>query len=123
LHSVGLYTKTEHRTVKYLNNLIEQDHRPIKRRNKFYQSLRTASSTIKGMETIRGIYKKNRRNGTLFGFSVSSEIKVLLGLTSYAIWISERARLIFKLRNRANTRQPPSLFDQSQGLSFIKCSV
>ncbi|EGO9040467.1 IS6 family transposase, partial [Enterococcus faecalis] len=64
LQSVGLYTKTEHRTVKYLNNLIEQDHRPIKRRNKFYQSLRTASSTIKGMETIRGIYKKNRRNGT-----------------------------------------------------------
>ena len=60
---VGLYTKTEPRTVKYLNNLIEQDHRPIKRRNKFYQSLRTASSTIKGMETIRGIYKKNRRNG------------------------------------------------------------
>ena len=59
----GLYTKTEHRTVKYLNNLIEQDHRPIKRRNKFYQSLRTASSTIKGMETIRGIYIKNRRNG------------------------------------------------------------
>ena len=59
----GLYTKTEHRTVKYLNNLIEQDHRPIKQRNKFYRSLRTASSTIKGMETIRGIYKKNRRNG------------------------------------------------------------
>ncbi|EGO8994314.1 IS6 family transposase, partial [Enterococcus faecalis] len=59
---------------------IEQDHRPIKRRNKFYQSLRTASSTIKGMETIRGIYKKNRRNGTLFGFSVSTEIKVLMGI-------------------------------------------
>ena len=59
----GLYTKTEHRTVKYLNNLIEQDHRPIKRRNKFYRSLRTASSSIKGMETIRGIYIKNRRNG------------------------------------------------------------
>ena len=62
------------------NNLIEQDHRPIKRRNKFYQSLRTASSTIKGMEIIRGIYKKNRRNGTLFGFSVSTEIKVLMGI-------------------------------------------
>ena len=79
LQSKGLYTKTEHRTVKYLNNLIEQDHRPIKRRNKFYRSLRTASTTIKGMETIRGIYKKSRRNGTLFGFSVSIEIKVLLG--------------------------------------------
>ena len=83
LQSVGLYTKTEHRTVKYLNNLIEQDHRPIKRRNKFYQSLRTASSTIKGMETLRGIYKKNRRNGTLFGSfcSFSKCIRFFLQLT------------------------------------------
>ncbi|MCT0457055.1 IS6 family transposase, partial [Lactococcus cremoris] len=32
------------------------------------------------METLRGIYKKNRRNGTLFGFSVSTEIKVLMGI-------------------------------------------
>ncbi|CAM3256805.1 hypothetical protein GHI93_12720 [Lactococcus hircilactis] len=30
--------------------------------------------------TIKGIYKKNRRNGTLFGFSVSTEIKVLMGI-------------------------------------------
>ncbi|MDV7843143.1 DDE-type integrase/transposase/recombinase, partial [Enterococcus faecalis] len=74
------YTKTEHRTVKYLNNLIEQDHRPIKRRNKFYQSLRTASSTIKGIEAIRGLYKKTRKEGTLLGFSVCTEIKVLLGI-------------------------------------------
>ncbi|MDM7655014.1 IS6 family transposase, partial [Lactococcus cremoris] len=27
-------------------------------------------------------YKKNRRNGTLFGFSVSTEIKVLMGITT-----------------------------------------
>ncbi|MCX3975197.1 IS6 family transposase, partial [Enterococcus faecium] len=27
-------------------------------------------------------YKKNRRNGTLFGFSVSTEIKVLMGVTA-----------------------------------------
>ncbi|EQC87543.1 hypothetical protein LLDT4_12935, partial [Lactococcus lactis subsp. lactis bv. diacetylactis str. TIFN4] len=40
------------------------------------------SSTLKGMETIRGIYKKNRRNGTLFGFSMSTEIKVLMGITA-----------------------------------------
>ncbi|HAP6042808.1 TPA: IS6 family transposase, partial [Enterococcus faecium] len=26
--------------------------------------------------------KKNRRNGTLFGFSVSTEIKVLMGITA-----------------------------------------
>ena len=82
LQSNGLYTKTEYRTMKYLNNLIEQDYQPIKRRNKFYRSLRNASAAIKSMETIRGIYKKNRRNGTLFGFSVSTEIKVLLGIQS-----------------------------------------
>jgi len=58
LQSVGLYTNTEHRTVKYLNNLIEQDHRPIKRRNKFYQSLRTASSTIKGMGPFEEYIKR-----------------------------------------------------------------
>lgn len=80
LRKHGYYQRTEHRTVKSLNNLIEQDHRPIKRRNKFYQSLRTALSTIKGMETIRGIYKKSRKEGTLFGFSVCIEIKVLLGI-------------------------------------------
>ena len=80
LKEYGFYQGTEHRTIKYLNNLIEQDHRPVKRRNKFYRSLHTASPTIKGMETLRGIYKKNRRNGTLFGFSVSTEIKILMGI-------------------------------------------
>lgn len=80
LRKHGYYQRTEHRTVKYLNNLIEQDHRSIKRRHKFYQSLRTASSTIKGMETIRGLYKKSRKEGTLFGFSVCIEMKVLLGI-------------------------------------------
>lgn len=80
LQKNGFYQHTEHRTVKYLNNLIEQDHRPIKKRNKFYQSLRTASTTIKGMEAIRGIYKKSRKEGNLFGFSVCNEIKGLLGI-------------------------------------------
>lgn len=80
LQKYGLYIRTEHRTVKYLNNLIEQDHRPIKRRNKFYQSLRTASAIMKGTETIRGIYKKSRKEGTLFGFSFCTEIKILLGI-------------------------------------------
>jgi len=80
LQKNGLYPQTEHRTVKYLNNLIEQDHRPVKRRNKFYQILRTVSTTIKGMETIRGIYKKSRKVETLFGFSICLEIKILLGI-------------------------------------------
>ena len=57
--------------------MIEQDHRPVKRRNKFYRSLRTASTTIKGMEAIRGLYKKTRKEGTLFGFSVCTEISII----------------------------------------------
>lgn len=68
LQKNGLYTKTEHRTVKYLNNLIEQDHRPIKRRNKFYRSLRTASTTIKSMEAIREIYKKTEKTELFLAF-------------------------------------------------------
>lgn len=33
LKECGFYQGKEHRTIKYLNNLIEQDHRPVKRRN------------------------------------------------------------------------------------------
>ena len=77
LQKNGLYITTEHRTIKYLNNLIEQDHRPLSEETNFYQSLRTASTTIKGMEAIR-IYKKSRKEGSLFGFSVCTEIKGLL---------------------------------------------
>ena len=75
-----VYLKTEHQTIKYLNNFIEQDHRPIKRRSRFYRSLHTASTTIKGMKAIRGIYKKSRKEGNLFGFLVCAEMKILLGI-------------------------------------------
>ena len=52
-----------------------------KNRQSFYYWKRE-ETYIKGMETIRGIYKKNRRNGTLFGFSVSTEIKILMGISA-----------------------------------------
>ncbi|HBC4914678.1 TPA: IS6 family transposase, partial [Staphylococcus aureus] len=51
-----------HCTSKYLNNLIEQDHRHIKIRKISYQSINTAKNTIKGIECIYGLYKKNRRS-------------------------------------------------------------
>lgn len=82
LQSDGMFVHTIHRTSKYLNNIIEQDHRPIKKRHKSYQSIRTASHTIKGMETIHALYKKSRRNGNLFGFSVTTEINNLLGIAA-----------------------------------------
>ncbi len=76
LKEYGFYQGTEQRTIQSLNNSIEQDQRPVKRRNKFYRSLRTASTTINGMEAIRGLYQKTRNEGTLFGFSVCTEIMV-----------------------------------------------
>lgn len=66
----GFYSQTEHRTIKYLNNLIEQDHRPIKKRSRLYKSLCCAHANIKGMETVHALYKKHRKGGNLFGFSV-----------------------------------------------------
>lgn len=68
LKSKGLLVSTIHRTSKYLNNIIEQDHRPIKKRNKSYQSLRTASNTIKGIETIHALYKKAKETEISLAF-------------------------------------------------------
>lgn len=52
--------ETQHRMTKYLNNIIEQDHRFIKRKVKpmqgFY-SLETAEKTICGIEAMRMIRK------------------------------------------------------------------
>ncbi|WP_255290592.1 DDE-type integrase/transposase/recombinase, partial [Bacillus cereus] len=46
-----------------LNNLIEQDHRHVKRhfaKSAGFQNLRHASRTIKGIETIHSLYKQRR---------------------------------------------------------------
>src|SRR5699024_11380671 len=56
-------------TSKYLNNLIEQDHRHIKVRKTRYQSINTAKNTLKGIECIYALYKKNRRSLQIYGFS------------------------------------------------------
>uniref|UniRef100_UPI00356AB2A6 IS6 family transposase n=1 Tax=Enterococcus sp. HMSC072H05 TaxID=1715012 RepID=UPI00356AB2A6 len=80
LHSEGLFSKTEHRTNKYLNNIIEQDHRHIKKRHKLYQSIRTAASTIKGIETIHALYKISQRDKSLSGFSVIQEMNILMSI-------------------------------------------
>lgn len=47
--------KTQHRTIKYLNNIIEQDHRFIKRKVKpmlGFHSFETAEKTICGIEAM-----------------------------------------------------------------------
>jgi len=62
-------TETELRQVKYLNNLIEQDHRGIKRLTKpgmdFY-SFHTARRTLAGFE-IMNMIRKGQVDGVARG--------------------------------------------------------
>ncbi len=55
-----LEKKSKLRQVKYLNNLVEQDHRVIKKITNAglgYKSFHTACRTIRGIEIMRMIYK------------------------------------------------------------------
>ena len=50
--------KVEHRTSKYLNNIIEADHGALKRAirpTRGFQTMKTAAVTLTGFETIRMI--------------------------------------------------------------------
>ncbi len=61
LKQQSCYKHTTHCTIKHLNNLIEQELRHIKHRfakSAEFQSLRHASYTLKGIETIHAIYTK-----------------------------------------------------------------
>ncbi len=59
LQMEGLLSKVvEHRTSKYLNNIIEADHGALKRVIRptcGFQRMRTASATLKGFEVLRMI--------------------------------------------------------------------
>ena len=58
-------TKIKFRQCKYLNNIIEQDHRFIKWRitnGLGYKSFKSASVTLSGIETVRMIKKNQLEN-------------------------------------------------------------
>jgi len=76
----AFYVQTKHCTIKHLNNLIEQDHRHIKRRlvkSAGFQNLRHSSRTIKGIETIYTTYKQKRSHIPDFSFSTYNELQKL----------------------------------------------
>ncbi|EOO57824.1 hypothetical protein IKE_06277 [Bacillus cereus VD196] len=81
LKNNGFHVHAKHCIVKHLNNLIEQDHRHIKRRFvKFagFQNLRHASRTLKGIETIHALYKQRRSLQKGSAFSVYNELQQLM---------------------------------------------
>ena len=74
------YTQTKHCTIKHRNNLIEQDHRHVKRRfveSSGFQSVRHAACTIKGMKPFR-IYIQRRSLSSNSVFSMYNELQKLL---------------------------------------------
>ncbi|MGH0883220.1 MULTISPECIES: IS6 family transposase [Bacillus cereus group] len=82
LKEQGFYKRTTHCTVKHLNNLIEQDHRHVKRRfakSAGFQSIRHASRTLKGIEIVHALYKRKRSlQQPNFVFSTYNELQQLL---------------------------------------------
>jgi transposase-like protein len=67
----------EHRTSKYLNNIIEADHGALKRvirPTRGFQKMRTASATLKGFEVMRMI---RRRHCILTQPGVTGEIRLI----------------------------------------------
>ena len=66
--------KIEIRQIKYLNNIIEQDHRFIKKRTRptlGFKSFQSAKATIDGIESVRMIQKGQTANNSAFSNFVS----------------------------------------------------
>ncbi|PHL08441.1 IS6 family transposase, partial [Enterococcus faecium] len=69
LKEYGFYQGTEHRTIKYLNNLIEQDHRRSEERREGKESRCRWSPKHKKKKDIQGLKKKTRQETTHCGVS------------------------------------------------------
>ncbi len=77
LNRFGCLTKIETVRSKYLNNLIEQDHRFIKRRVRHmcrFKSFRSASATLDGIEVANMIRKQQFSSTATSGFRLFAEI-------------------------------------------------
>jgi len=75
----GCQAKVQTIRSKYLNNMIEQDHRFIKRRVRHmrgFKSFRSASATLDGIEVANMIRKKQFSSDTTSSFRMFAEIAV-----------------------------------------------
>ena len=71
------------RQIKYLNNIIEQDHRSIKRIvNPMlgFQSFQSASKTLKGIEAMNMIKKGQVKNLNYSGLNEAKYVNQLFGI-------------------------------------------
>ena len=73
------------RPVKYLNNIIEQDHRFIKKVTKpclGFKTIRTATKTISGIEAMHILWKGQLRRSFSAGLSRAQIVNKLFGLSA-----------------------------------------
>jgi len=78
-HEGKLPVDTEHRQVKYLNNIVESDHGKLKRLIKptlGFKSMKTANATIKGFEIMRAI-KKGQGGVLKFQKGIKGEVRLI----------------------------------------------
>ena len=71
------------RQVKYLNNIVEQDHRAIKRVTRpmlNFKSFRAAGSVLAGIELIHMIRKGQFANGGAHAMSFAEQFSRLAGV-------------------------------------------
>jgi transposase-like protein len=81
----SLLLRTILRQVKFLNNIVEQDHRYIKKITKpalGFQSRRTASKTLCGIEAMNMIRKDQVKRAALGDGTRAQFINKLFGLAS-----------------------------------------
>jgi transposase-like protein len=74
-----LPSDTEHRQVKYLNNIVESDHGKLKRLIKptlGFKSMKTAYATIKGFEAMRTL-KKGQARPFQFQPGIKGEVRLV----------------------------------------------
>jgi transposase-like protein len=86
LQNEGLLSKdVEHRTSKYLNNIIEADHGALKRMiqpTRGFQKMKTASTTLKGFEVMRMVRRGHCRLRQVGGTGEILLVNQLFGLAA-----------------------------------------
>ncbi len=78
-----LSKRVEIRQVKYLNNIVEQDHRSIKRiiaPMLSFQSFRSESKVLKGIEALNMIKKGQIKNLNYSGLNEAKYTNQLFGI-------------------------------------------
>src|SRR5271169_6776750 len=78
-----LSKRVEIRQVKYLNNIVEQDHRSIKRiitSMLSFQSFRSAKQTLKGIEAMNMVKKGQIKNLNYSGLNEAKYTTQLFGI-------------------------------------------